>query len=106
MKCFDFRFQEVVISDLRIFERAVMFQLKNSNYKLDALLHFDKNGNFSQNFKIGGIFNFFKNVTKRTLKLIQVSYGENEGTRKIKIQGGKICKISQLNMKSTVQLRY
>ena len=61
-------FKGVVIWDLRIFERAVMFQLKNSNYKLDALLHFQQNGNFGQNFKYFWNFQFFQERYKTLFK--------------------------------------
>ena len=45
-----FDFKRSGFEIIEIFERAVMFQLKNSNYKLDALLHFEQNGNFCQKF--------------------------------------------------------
>ena len=54
---FDFKRSGFGIWDFfQIFERAVMFQLKNSNYKLDALLHFEQNGNFRQKFLEFSIF--------------------------------------------------
>ena len=88
-----------------------MFQLKNSNYKLDALLHFQQNGNFGQKFKYFWNFQFFQERYKTLFKNFQSSFKflikfEMEGTRKFLIQGGKICKILQLNMKSTGALNF